>query len=178
MTNLASSLTNALQFAREEFRARMSPFDLEEMLGGLVRYYRDIGMGTAVEEYAAGFPKRIIGDTELLYQVFSNLLSNAFKYSGQESTVQLTANAKDGAVEIIVEDRGVGIPHDELGRIKERYYRAANVGTIPGTGMGLYLADEIIRQHDGRLDIESEEGKGTRVSVMLPVGHPSEPAID
>ena len=178
MTNLVSSLTNTLQFAREEFGARTISFDLEEMLRGLVRYYREIGMGTAVEEYAAEFPERIVGDPELLYQAFSNLLSNAFKYSGQESTVHLTGNAKDGAIEIIVKDRGVGIPRDELGRIKERYYRAGNVGTIPGTGMGLYLADEIVRQHDGRLDIESEEGKGTCVSVMLPVGRLSERAID
>jgi two-component system OmpR family sensor kinase len=171
-------MTNAVQFAREALRARMSPVDLEEMLRELARYYREIGMGTALEQYAAGFPKRIIGDPELLYQVFSNLLSNAFKYSGQEGIVRLTANAGVGLVEIIVEDRGVGIPREELGRIKEPYYRAGNVGTIPGTGMGLYLAAEIVRQHDGRLDIESEEGKGTRVSVMLPVDHLPEHASD
>src|SRR3954447_8039862 len=114
----------------------------------------------------------VIGDRELLYQVFSNLVSNAFKYSPDQSMVTLGASAHDGVVEVAVEDRGLGIPRDEIRRIRERYYRASNVGSIPGTGMGLHLVDEIVRQHGGRLEIESEEGKGTRVVVFLPVDGP------
>jgi signal transduction histidine kinase len=168
MTSLVASLTEAVELAQGRLRARTRKLDLEEMLRGLARYYREIGMDDALEEQFDQLPAEIVGDPELLYQVFSNLLSNAFKYSPDGSTVSLKASSKDGKVEIVVEDHGVGIPRGELGRVRERYYRASNVGTIPGTGTGLYLVDEIVRQHRGSVEIESNEGVGTRVVVTLP----------
>lgn len=171
MTSLVGSLVNAMELARGDLRARMRSFDLKAMLENLVRYYAEIGVGGGLEARFGQIPM-VIGDRELLYQVFSNLVSNAFKYSPDQSMVTLGASAHDGVVEVAVEDRGLGIPRDEIRRIRERYYRASNVGSIPGTGMGLHLVDEIVRQHGGRLEIESEEGKGTRVVVFLPVDGP------
>src|SRR4051794_19139755 len=175
MTSLVGSLVNAMELARGDLRARMRSFDLKAMLENLVRYYAEIGVGGGLEARFGQIPT-VIGDRELLYQVFSNLVSNAFKYSPDQSMVTLGASAHDGVVEVAVEDRGLGIPRDEIRRIRERYYRASNVGSIPGTGMGLHLVDEIVRQHGGRLEIESEEGKGTRVVVFLPVDGPGETA--
>jgi signal transduction histidine kinase len=174
MTSLVASLTNAMELAHGDLRARMRPFDLQDMLESLARYYAEIGVGGGLQAHIGELPSEVTGDPELLYQVFSNLVSNAFKYSPEQSTVTLSASAHDGFVEVAIEDRGLGIPPDEIGRIRERYYRASNVGTIPGTGMGLHLVDELVRRHGGRLDIESEEGKGTRVTVLLPIEGPSE----
>jgi signal transduction histidine kinase len=173
MTSLVASLMKAMELARGDLRARMRPFDLKEMLDALAQYYAEIGVGGGLRACIGELPTEVMGDSELLYQVFSNLVSNAFKYSPEPNTVTFSASARDGVVEIAVEDRGVGIPHDEIGRIGERYYRASNVGNIPGTGMGLHLVDEVVRQHGGRMEIESEEGKGTRVTVLLPVQGPS-----
>jgi signal transduction histidine kinase len=111
----------------------------------------------------------MIGDPELLHFAFSNLISNAFKYSPEGGIVTLTAQAKDGVVEVTVEDRGLGIPPDEIDRVRERFYRANNVGSIPGMGVGLHLVDQIVRQHGGCLRIESEVGRGTRMTVSLPI---------
>ena len=169
MTSLVSSLVNAVEVAQGELRARNRRFDLGHMLEDLARYYGEIGISRALQAQIGQLPTEITGDPELLYQVFSNLISNAFKYSPEDGIVTLRADAKDGFVEVTVEDQGLGIPRDELSRIRERYYRASNVGSIPGTGMGLHLVDEIVRQHGGRLAIDSEEGKGTRVTVILPV---------
>ena len=69
-----------------------------------------------------------------------------------------------------------GLPRDEISRICEPYYRASNAGSVPGTGMGLHLVSEIVRRHGGRLEIESEEGRGTKMIVILPVEEPSEPS--
>ncbi len=169
MTSLVESLTQAVELAHKQLRVRTQKLNLEELLRGLVHYYREISFDSALEEQIGPLPAEIVGDPELLYQAFSNLLSNAIKYSGEGSIVRLEASSKNGSVEIVVEDHGVGIPNDELSRVRERYYRASNVGTIPGTGTGLYLVEEIIRQHRGRVEIESKEGSGTRVVVTLPI---------
>jgi len=174
MTSLVASLMDAIELARGNLQARIRPFDLKYMLDSLARYYAEIGVGGGLEARIGDIPGEVKGDPELLYQVFSNLVSNAFKYSPDGKAVTLSAARHDGVVEIAVEDRGVGIPRDEIGRVRERYYRASNVGSIPGTGLGLHLVDEIVRQHGGRVEIESEEGKGTRVAVLLPLDGPPE----
>jgi two-component system, OmpR family, sensor kinase len=173
MTSLVSSLVNAVEAAQGELRARTRQFDIREMLEDLARYYGEIGIGRGLQAQIGQLPAQVTGDPELLYQVFSNLIANAFKYSPEDGIVTLSAIAKDGFIEVTVEDHGLGIPRDELGRVREPYYRASNVGTIPGTGMGLHLVDEIVRQHGGRLEIDSEEGKGTRVVVILRIEGPS-----
>jgi two-component system, OmpR family, sensor kinase len=169
MTSLVASLMNAVELSQGELRARIRPFNLKRMLDDLVRYYAEIGVGGGLLPDIGELPDEVVGDPELLYQVFSNLLANAFKYSPENGAVILKARAHDELFEVKVEDFGIGIPLDELNRISQRYYRASNVGSIPGTGMGLYLVDMIVRQHGGRLLIESEEGKGTRMTVILPV---------
>jgi two-component system OmpR family sensor kinase len=172
MTSLVTSLTNAMELAHGDLRARLRPFDLKDMLESLARYYGELGVGGELQVRLGALPTAVSGDPELLYQVFSNLVANAFKYSPEQTSVTLNARADGELVEIAIEDHGLGIPRDEIGRIRERYYRGSNVGSIPGTGMGLHLVDEIVRQHGGRLEIESEEGEGTRVAVFLPINGP------
>ncbi|GJE46374.1 sensor histidine kinase [Methylobacterium soli] len=176
MTSLVTSLMDAIELVRGDLRARMRPFDLKEMLESLARYYDEIGVGGGLQVRIEELPSEVRGDSELLYQAFSNLISNAFKYSPEQGSVSLSAGANDGIVEIAIEDRGLGIPRGEIDRIRERYYRASNVGSIPGTGMGLHLVDEVVRQHGGRLEIQSEEGRGTRMAVFLPADSPGEAA--
>src|SRR5215212_12168022 len=176
MTSLVGSLVNAVELAHGELPKRIRRFDFRAMLQDLARYYDGIGIGRGLQAQIGDLPPELAGDPELLYQVFSNLISNAFKYSPEDGIVTLSAEAKDRFVEVTIEDRGLGIPRDELDRIREPYYRASNVGSVPGTGMGLHLVNEIVRQHAGRLEIDSEEGKGTRVVVILPTEEPSGPS--
>ena len=73
-------------------------------------------------------------------------------------------------IQVVVSDSGVGISKEDLPRIKNKFFKANN--TRPGSGIGLALADEIIRRHKGRLEIDSEEGVGTTVTITLPVAPP------
>jgi two-component system OmpR family sensor kinase len=176
MTSLVASLMNAVDLAQGELRARARPFNVKQMLDDLVRYYAEIGVGGGLLADIGDLPDDVVGDPELLYQVFSNLLANAFKYSSDNTPVVLKAKAHETTWEVTVEDRGIGIPRDELNRIRQRYYRASNVGSIPGTGMGLYLVDMIVRQHGGRFLIDSEEGQGTRMTVVFSIEARDPPA--
>jgi len=115
-------------------------------------------------------------DGPRLERVLTNLLSNAVKYSpdGGEILVCLAREieqepARSWAV-LSVRDSGIGIPAEELPRIVERFYRASNVrGRFPGTGIGLYGAQRIVELHGGELKIDSEEHRGTTVTIRLPL---------
>ena len=115
----------------------------------------------------------VLGDKDRLKQVFINVLDNAIKYSNPGGKVRVEAADMGGHVQVVISDTGVGIPKEDLPNIKAKFYKANK--TRPGSGIGLALADEIIRRHKGRLEIESEEGGGTTVIITLPVAPPDAP---
>jgi len=112
-------------------------------------------------------------DIDKLSQVLANILSNAYKYSPQGGTITCSTTLKTIGNQqmfgIKIEDQGIGMTPEELIRIGERFYRADPTGTIPGTGLGVSLVKEIIEIHKGEVDITSRMGKGTVVTVWLPV---------
>ena len=84
----------------------------------------------------------------------------------------ITQTTEEGCVRITVSDTGVGIPAQDIDRVKEKFYKANK--TVRGSGIGLAVADEIIKQHSGLLFIESSEGAGTTVTIVLPLYEPEE----
>ena len=114
-------------------------------------------------------------DTERLGQVLANLLSNASKFTPVEGAVEVTLSIHDTGrgrqAHVVVSDSGIGIPPDDLPRLFERFFRARNATdqAIPGTGLGLAICCAIVEAHQGRLTIDSELGRGTEVTVLLPL---------
>lgn len=108
----------------------------------------------------------IFGDKNRIRQVFVNILDNALKYSQSGGHINVIASAAQTDVTITVEDDGCGIAAEDLPKIKLKFYKANN--TVRGSGIGLAVADEIITAHGGKLEIESEQGKYTRVEITLP----------
>lgn len=110
-------------------------------------------------------------DTSLLWQILSNLLTNAIKYSAADSKVQLEVIQEPDSVMFRVHDTGIGIPSEDLPHIFESFHRASNVATISGTGLGLAIVQRCVDLHGGTITIESEMGTGTTVVVTLPRSH-------
>ena len=110
------------------------------------------------------------GDIDLLKQVLVNLINNAAKFSPEDSTVTLRAARVGDRIQIAVEDQGMGIPPEKLGRVFERFYRVEEAGTerIGGTGLGLAIVKSAVELHGGSIRVESEIGKGSRFVVELP----------
>lgn len=106
-------------------------------------------------------------DGDRIRQVLVNVLDNALKYSNPGGKVRVEVANMSNTVQIVISDSGVGIDKEDLPHIKDKFYKANK--TRPGSGIGLALADEIVRQHGGRLDIDSEEGVGTTVTITLPL---------
>lgn len=112
-----------------------------------------------------------LGDEERLKRVVINLLSNAYKYSNEEDEVKISLDRLEGEIRIVIEDSGIGIPARDLPHIFERFYRSdlsRSRGT-GGTGIGLTLTKALVEAHGGRIDVESEEGRGTKVVIRFPV---------
>lgn len=104
-------------------------------------------------------------------QVIDNLLSNALKFTPPGGRVDVRVAAGTGTVVIEVSDTGIGISASEQGRLFERFYRtaAAESGAIPGTGLGLAISKMIVEAHGGTIWVESDEGRGARFSLVLPL---------
>jgi signal transduction histidine kinase len=116
-------------------------------------------------------PLFALADCERLGQVLSNLLTNALKYSADDRPVRLELTSQAKQALVTVEDEGVGIPKDELPLIFAPFFRAstARSGSQRGLGLGLAICKEIVERHEGRIWATSEEGKGSRFVVALPL---------
>ena len=117
-----------------------------------------------------GLPRWILGDPKLLHQVFSNLVSNAMKYSPDGSTIAIEGWTDDASVFVSVRDQGVGIPENEITNLFQRFFRASTSAGIAGTGIGLYVVKRFVEMHDGSIAVESSEGDGTCFTIRLPIG--------
>jgi signal transduction histidine kinase len=115
---------------------------------------------------------QVLGDPGALKRAFSNILSNAIKYSRKGTKIELGYRRDAGRHVISVHDHGIGIPASEQVKVLEGYYRASNASKrlAHGTGMGLWITKLIIEQHDGKLWLTSKENEGTTIFVALPVG--------
>jgi PAS domain S-box-containing protein len=115
---------------------------------------------------------RIVCDENKLRQVLTNLIDNAIKYSPDGGEVEVRLAAAHGQFLIVVADEGLGIPSSELERIFEKFYRLDPQQTrgVGGSGLGLYICRELVERMEGRLEVESEPGRGSRFTVALPTG--------
>lgn len=113
-------------------------------------------------------------DPMLLQLILANLLTNALKYAPSGSPIEFTVTVADNLIRLQIHDNGIGIPAHELHHLYEPFHRAGNVGTIGGTGLGLYITKQAVELHDGIISCESQEGKGTTFTVEFPIGLPQE----
>lgn len=118
----------------------------------------------------------VLGDVNRLRQVFVNILDNALKYTEKGCTIQVSATEENGWIHVVISDNGCGIPAEHLPNIKKKFYKANHM--VRGSGIGLALADEIVAMHSGELDIESQEGVGTAVTISIPVLQQMEAAAE
>ncbi|RDK10574.1 sensor histidine kinase [Cupriavidus lacunae] len=171
MTNLIDHLLDSSQLldgSRLKL-LRSTDFSLRLLLHEVCEMHRDSWPAPVIEEIVdADAPEIFHGDARLLFQVFSNLLGNAIKYSPERSpvTVHMSGNAQ--AVCISVTDRGIGIPEKDLDHLFERYVRGENVAGTVGAGVGLYLVKLAVSLHQGEVSVTTRQGQGSCFVVRLP----------
>jgi PAS domain S-box-containing protein len=122
-----------------------------------------------VELSCTGCDRLAAADEPLLRHIFSNLLSNAAKYSAPGSPVTFSVTREGADAVFVIRDHGLGIPAKDQPRLFEAFHRAANVTEIPGSGLGLLITKRCVELHGGHITFASTEGEGTTFTVRLPV---------
>ncbi len=167
-------VNSLLDFSRIESGRQQASFTLTDIIDltkNLSSNFRSViekaGLKLIIE--ADAFIKSVYLDTQMWEKIVFNLLSNAFKFT-LEGTVTVALSSTDTHAVLKIKDTGVGIPEKELPHIFERFRRVENSAgrTFEGTGIGLSLVKELVLLHGGNIFVESEEGKGTTFTVMIP----------
>ena len=170
MTHLIDNLLNSSRLIDGGAGLYFDPaeMDMTALLQEVCQLHREMVPGSHIAERFAATPMPMVGDAKLLFQVFSNLIANAIKYSPGGGAIEVESRSADDEIAVTVADRGIGIPPRDIERLFERYHRGSNVSGIVGTGVGLYLVKTAVELHRGRVEVDSTEGEGSRFTVRLP----------
>lgn len=143
----------------------IDPAALLETVGEAARQRR-----AAVSVNCADLPTRLRADPAGIRLCLEVLLDNAIKYTPADTPIRLSATrASEGGVEFVVSDAGAAIPDDELERLFDKGYRGQSAGTIPGSGLGLYIAKSIVEVHGGNLSVQNLLQSGKNFRIWLPI---------
>jgi signal transduction histidine kinase len=173
MINLVNDLLNVSRIEEGRFGYQFSDIKFEEIMKIILETSGPMmeKSGAKVEVDKKLSNLTICADKEKLLLALQNLVDNAIKYTPNGGKVEIKLKGeKDGMVSFVIKDNGVGIPKKDLPRLFSKFFRASNVMLMQtdGTGLGLFIVKSIIEKHGGRIEVASEEGKGTEFTIALP----------
>jgi signal transduction histidine kinase len=170
LLHLIGDILTAAQIAHGGLRLELWTVDLCDVVREVLDTHGPAAKAKALEvrDELEG-PIFVRGDVARITEAVDNVVANAVKYSREGGRVTVGADRGDGLVVLRVRDEGVGIPLSDQRRVFDRFYRAEAVrgGTVQGTGLGLYITQEIVRAHGGHVELVSEAGVGTEVRIIL-----------
>lgn len=145
------------------------PLDIRQFAHDLCEDHAELAKDHDIHLVCENVNTSVNVDKKIVSLILTNLLSNAIKYTKDDPQIHVFIGLKDKWLNIRVKDNGIGIPYEEIPRIFERYFRASTASGIPGTGIGLSLVKDLVELYQGRLEVNSDAGKGTEFSVSLPI---------
>ena len=169
--NIQSILEDVLVLSKSEAGKQIfNPIylDLCEFCQRIIKEMQLTYQQRSLNLIAPSEPIEFYGDPKLLWHIFTNLLSNALKYSPANESVALEITPQERAITVEVRDRGIGIPQEAQKHLFESFYRANNVGETPGTGLGLAIVKRALDLHRGTIKISSQQNVGTTIKLQLP----------
>lgn len=166
-------ILQAAQLEKKEYKLNKQPVDVHDLLFGVLDSFK-LQLDAKPSQIQTNFdadPSEIEADEEYLLHVFSNLIDNAIKYSKDFIDITITTVSLPAEIQIIIEDKGIGMDADTTKHIFEKFYRAhtGNVHNVKGFGLGMSYVKWVIDIHKGKIKVQSQEGVGTKMIITLPV---------
>jgi len=172
---LNKMIDNILDFSKIEAGRKTYNFaegDIAEVIGHVLSNYRYqiVNSGFDIQTNIQPDLPPVLIDRDAMAQALSNLVDNAIKYSGEVKVLLITTEKRESDLSIEIADHGIGIPRAEQAKVFENFYRVGNglVHDVKGSGLGLSLVRHIIEAHKGTISVESDVGKGSRFTILLP----------
>ncbi len=171
LSELIEHILSMSMESRKNFRLHPEAINLEEMIDSLTRQHTlkaDKPVEFSVKYATHGLI--IHADRVHLYNVLSNLLDNAIKYSRDSAQVDISVWKTPEGIKLSVKDKGIGIPADKLELIYDRFYRVptGNLHDVKGYGLGLYYVKTMVEKHGGTITVQSTPGKGSEFTIQIP----------
>jgi two-component system sensor histidine kinase KdpD len=167
---LVSETIRMARIESGDFELKRQPTAVEDLIAAALRKLRILLEERQVQIEADRNLPKVLADDELMGLTIRQLLTNALKYASPESAIVIRARAANDEVVVTVKDFGPGIAPKDQKRLFEKYYRVKdNTDSIPGTGMGLAIARNIVEAHGGKIWVESAPGQGSEFSFTLPI---------
>jgi len=172
MNGLINSTLNLAKMESNDGKINVdkNDFDIAKFINEIIEKNSNLAQNRNIKFLVnvKDLPAVFNGDIKLLEHSFNNVISNAIKYSKNDSAIKVLAKSNDKKIAVRVIDSGIGIPKDDIQNIGKKFYRAKNTLSVAGTGIGLYLSKHFIELHGGSLDINSEVNVGTSITITLP----------
>jgi two-component system phosphate regulon sensor histidine kinase PhoR len=173
LRTMISELMSLTAMETGNFVIRRSPLDVDEVVAEAVTSCQEKAAEKEIEVCVnsdqAG--ERVLADRAAMLRVFTNIVDNAIKYTPEKGHVDVRLEHNNAYVRVMVRDDGIGMRQEDVDRVFEEFFRAKNEYTarVPGTGLGLSLVKRLVDMHQGNVTLESSPGKGSTVTVVLPV---------
>ncbi|QDG78471.1 PAS-domain containing protein [Labrenzia sp. PHM005] len=168
MQYLITRFLNFSQSQSGEVDLQTEDTAIRDLVDRVCRSIQSVNKNHDIHIDISDLPENATLDPKLFEHCLNNIISNAIKYSPERKNIWVTGSQIDGSFQISVRDEGVGIPTDEIPKIFNRYFRASTSSGIAGTGIGLNMTEMIIQKHNGKVDVDSQVGEGTTVTMTLP----------
>ncbi len=169
MSKLVDDMLQVNQIELDKTSFKPAPLDLLQFFSELIEQQRlTVSDRHELIFKITGKSQGFWGDKGLLRQIFTNLVTNAIKYSPEGGNIEFHLIGKDDRVTFSVQDEGIGIPQAEQKNLFKSFSRASNVDTIPGSGLGLVIVKSCVELHGGNISLDSQVGRGTKFTVSLP----------
>lgn len=165
--HLSAMTKDLLTLARSRTRSTTAPekVDLAEAVKSVVEKLRPLSAKKGVSISVTAEPVAVLGNKSELSRVLTNLLHNALEHTSADGSITAETRAEGSQALVCIKDTGAGIAPKDLPHVFERFYKGEGAR---GSGLGLSIVKELVAQHKGEVSLESEEGKGTRVTLHLP----------
>jgi signal transduction histidine kinase len=153
--------------------ANCQMFDLNEFVNDTVDEMRGFLKKDQHLDYRHDGPVELYSDRKLLKNILINLISNAIKFSGEGTVIDISSVCRDDSAIIRISDKGIGISKDDQEHLFSSFFRAANAINIQGTGLGLHIVKRYLDLLEGNIELESELNKGTTITITIPITKPA-----
>ncbi|HCF61626.1 MAG TPA: PAS domain-containing sensor histidine kinase, partial [Myxococcales bacterium] len=174
LTELVGTLLDVSRLERGKLVIEPRTVDLAALSAQIVEDFQQQAPQRAITLTVHRGPTLVHADPMRIEQVLANLLDNAVRYTPEGSSVEVEITGGEESVRLEVIDHGMGLPHEVRERLFDRFFRGITDVTarLPGLGLGLYVAHQIVEQHGGTIDCKSEPGKGCTFVITLPAAKP------